>query len=78
MLQPTLFVEASAKNCITVIKPFYDVVRLLLRQRQQSVQQLQGRMSNGIGSNGSNGDREDHRDPSQNYRPRGCKKYVIL
>jgi GTPase KRas len=29
------FVEASAKNCINVEKAFYDVVRLLRRQRQQ-------------------------------------------
>lgn len=28
------FVEASAKNCINVEKAFYDVVRLLRRQRQ--------------------------------------------
>jgi GTPase KRas protein len=30
------FVEASAKNCINVEKAFYDVVRILRRQRQQS------------------------------------------
>ena len=30
------FVEASAKNCINVEKAFYDVVRQLRRQRQQS------------------------------------------
>ncbi|KAI9811558.1 MAG: Ras GTPase ras2, partial [Thelocarpon impressellum] len=29
------FVEASAKNCVNVEKAFYDVVRLLRRQRQQ-------------------------------------------
>lgn len=29
------FVEASAKNCINVEKAFYDVVRILRRQRQQ-------------------------------------------
>ena len=28
------FVEASAKNCINVEKAFYDVVRILRRQRQ--------------------------------------------
>ena len=31
------FVEASAKNCVNVEKAFYDVVRLLRRQRQQSL-----------------------------------------
>lgn len=31
------FVEASAKNCINVEKAFYDVVRLLRRQRQASL-----------------------------------------
>ncbi|KAJ2892684.1 ras-2 protein [Zalerion maritima] len=30
------FVEASAKNCINVEKAFYDVVRILRRQRQQA------------------------------------------
>src|SRR4051794_21070681 len=34
------FVEASAKNCINVEKAFYDVVRLLRRQRQQPARQL--------------------------------------
>jgi GTPase KRas protein len=28
------FVEASAKNCINVEKAFYDVVRILRRQRE--------------------------------------------
>jgi len=30
------FVEASAKNCVNVEKAFYDVVRLLRRQRMQT------------------------------------------
>ncbi|KAK6361440.1 Ras GTPase ras2 [Orbilia blumenaviensis] len=30
------FVEASAKNCVNVEKAFYDVVRLLRKQRQSS------------------------------------------
>ena len=41
------FVEASAKNYINVEKAFYDVVRLLRRQRQQSIQQLPGRTGTG-------------------------------
>ncbi len=36
------FVEASAKDCINVEQAFYDVVRFLRRQRQQSVWQLAG------------------------------------
>ena len=31
------FVEASAKNCINVEKAFYEVVRLLRKQRQETV-----------------------------------------
>lgn len=34
------FVEASAKNCINVERAFYDVVRLLRRQRQSPSKQL--------------------------------------
>ncbi|KAL1839703.1 hypothetical protein VTJ49DRAFT_1240 [Mycothermus thermophilus] len=34
------FVEASAKNYINVDKAFYDVVRLLRKQRQQAAQPL--------------------------------------
>lgn len=35
------FVEASAKNCINVERAFYDVVRLLRRQRQLPSKQLE-------------------------------------
>lgn len=35
------FVEASAKNCINVEKAFYDVVRILRRQRQAAARPLQ-------------------------------------
>jgi GTPase KRas len=65
------FVEASAKNCINVEKAFYDVVRLLRRQRQQSVRRLPSRTGTGMGSN-------DDQDPARIYRPRGGKKCVIL
>ncbi|KAF1809026.1 ras-domain-containing protein [Eremomyces bilateralis CBS 781.70] len=37
------FVEASAKNCINVEKAFYDVVRLLRKQKQQAVRSSGGR-----------------------------------
>jgi GTPase KRas protein len=36
------FVEASAKNCINVEKAFYDVVRILRRQRQQAARPAGG------------------------------------
>lgn len=38
------FVEASAKYHINVEKAFYDVVRILRRQRRQSIQQLPSRI----------------------------------
>ena len=43
------FVEASAKNCINVEKAFYDVVRILRRQRQAASRPLPagGRAANG-------------------------------
>jgi GTPase KRas len=68
------FVEASAKNCINVEKAFYDVVRLLRRQRQQSVRALPDRRGTGIG----NGDRERDRDPTRVYYPKNKKRCVIL
>jgi GTPase KRas len=43
------FVEASAKNCINVEKAFYDVVRLLRRQSQQSVRQPPSRTDTDMG-----------------------------
>jgi GTPase KRas protein len=65
------FVEASAKNCVNVEKAFYDVVRLLRRQRQQVARaQPNQRMM------GGNGERGRDQDPSRIYRPakrgRGC------
>jgi len=36
------FVEASAKNCVNVERAFYDVVRILRRQRQISAKRTQG------------------------------------
>jgi GTPase KRas len=72
------FVEASAKNCINVEKAFYDVVRLLRRQRQQSIRTLPGRTGTGLGSGGG-GERDSQRDPQRTYRKHGNgKKCVIL
>ena len=56
------FVEASAKDDINVEKAFYDVVRLLRRQRR-------------LGRTGTGNDNLDHRDP---HRSRGCWKCVTL
>jgi len=72
------FVEASAKNCINVEKAFYDVVRLLRRQRQQSIRALPGRTGTGMGGGG---ERENARDPARIYRNKernGRPRCVIL
>lgn len=66
------FVEASAKNCVNVEKAFYDVVRLLRPQRQQSVRQPPSRTGTGIRSS------ENRQDPAQTCRPRAGKKCVII
>ena len=47
------FVEASAKNCVNVERAFYDVVRQLRRQRQQSNPRAPERHRPIIGSSGS-------------------------
>lgn len=68
------FVEASAKNCVNVEKAFYDVVRLLRRQRQQSMRtQTSDRRKNAEDSNG----RSSHND-GRIYRPPKTRKCVIL
>ena len=71
------FVEASAKNCINVEKAFYDVVRILRRQRQQASrpQQMSARSSRQQG----NGDLGP--DPKRYYRERKSKsgsKCIVL
>ncbi|KAI1140310.1 ras-2 protein [Hypoxylon sp. FL0543] len=63
------FVEASAKNCINVEKAFYDVVRILRRQRQQAARPMpqtgRQRPQNGEAAHREPGDR--------NYRSRRGK-----
>lgn len=55
------FVEASAKNCINVEKAFYEVVRSLRRQRQETAQ-LPRRNTTFSGGGGSgNSDLKSHR-----------------
>ncbi|KAI9739096.1 MAG: Ras GTPase ras2 [Cirrosporium novae-zelandiae] len=70
------FVEASAKNCIHVEKAFYDVVRLLRKQRQQFSRQNE-RRGTALGS----GDSDRDRDNMRHYRDRDRKhrgKCVML
>lgn len=71
------FVEASAKNCVNVEKAFYDVVRMLRRQRQQSRSK-----SNTLGGNRLDAPAgyNDNRDPSRFYHQKQgkSKKCVIL
>lgn len=77
------FVEASAKNCVNVEKAFYDVVRLLRRQRQQSARAAPDRRGTGMGRDRDR-DRDDDkardRDGERRYRreKRGGSKCVIL
>ncbi|KAI1500813.1 ras family-domain-containing protein [Biscogniauxia marginata] len=73
------FVEASAKNCINVEKAFYDVVRILRRQREAAARPLQqsGRQR------AQNGDPHPHRDPGDGRRKNragrgGSGRCVIL
>ncbi|KAG5978825.1 Ras GTPase ras2 [Claviceps digitariae] len=66
------FVEASAKNCINVEKAFYDVVRILRRQRQHASRpsgSTSGRSRNG---NGDVGGRE--RDTLRSKRSKDSEK----
>ena len=44
------FVEASAKNCINVERAFYDVVRLLRKQRQASITRPLDKKGNTFGA----------------------------
>lgn len=57
------FVEASAKNCINVEKAFYDVVRILRRQRQQASRPAAGSGGRTRTSNGEvgGGGRDSHK-----------------
>lgn len=67
------FVEASAKNCINVERAFYDVVRLLRRQRQQSIRSAPNQRS----TRDSDRDRDAY--PTRTYRDRKSRnKCVIL
>jgi GTPase KRas protein len=60
------FVEASAKNCINVEKAFYDVVRML-RQQRQNTQNAKGR-GGGAHSSGHR-DRDAGPEYPKTFRP---------
>ena len=70
------FVEASAKNCINVEKAFYDVVRILRRQRQAASRPLPsgGRAANGE-SHGSGGNEKRRR---RGDRAGGGSRCIVL
>ncbi|KAF7552372.1 hypothetical protein G7046_g7422 [Stylonectria norvegica] len=72
------FVEASAKNCINVEKAFYDVVRILRRQRQQAARPHGGSGGRTRTGNGDAGGRD--RDPNRHRRKdeKGRSKCVVL
>ena len=69
------FVEASAKNCVNVEKAFYDVVRLLRRQRQNPLKPLESSKSNG--NHRSHTTRHEYEAP-RHHRQKRSNKCVIL
>ncbi|CCF36145.1 Ras-2 protein [Colletotrichum higginsianum] len=77
------FVEASAKNCINVEKAFYDVVRILRRQRQAASRPQPGGRSSTRPTNGDAGARYDDKEGGDRYRRKvgrreGKSKCVVL
>lgn len=77
------FVEASAKNCINVEKAFYDVVRILRRQRQAASRPQPGGRSSTRPINGDAGARYDDKEGGDRYRRKvgrreGKSKCVVL
>ncbi|KAA6406673.1 MAG: Ras-2 [Lasallia pustulata] len=75
------FVEASAKNCINVERAFYDVVRLLRKQRQEYTRlERRGTTMPGLGIAGDR-DTGGHRSLGRSGERRGGhreRKCVIL
>ncbi|CAK7208524.1 RAS2 protein [Sporothrix bragantina] len=69
------FVEASAKNCINVEKAFYDVVRILRRQRQQAARPLPPAGGNRRPAGGEGGNR---RADNERYRRNKGNRCVVL
>lgn len=67
------FVEASAKNCINVEKAFYDVVRILRRQRQAAARPMQ----NAGPARRPNGDNGGARGNGKKPRDRGGRCVIL-
>ena len=61
------FVEASAKTCINVERAFYDVVRLLRRQRLSATNKQLGQKGNAFGAVAIR-ERTHEADPTRMYR----------
>lgn len=74
------FVEASAKNCINVEKAFYEVVRSLRKQRQETQLLRTGTNHTKNGPTGMSdlGDRKRHRTPRDTNQGKNKIKCVIL
>lgn len=68
------FVEASAKNCVNVEKAFYDVVRILRRQRQQASRPTNLASGRRGTNNGDVGERDNnrYRRKDKNKGNKGC------
>lgn len=74
------FVEASAKNCINVEKAFYDVVRILRRQRQAAMRPIT-QTSTGRPLRSGNGDGGTSRESNRHRGKRGSSssgKCIVL
>ncbi|RKU46556.1 Ras GTPase ras2 [Coniochaeta pulveracea] len=73
------FVEASAKNCINVEKAFYDVVRILRRQRQAAMRPT-AQNNTGRPPRAGSGESGPPRDKGDRYRrkERGGSKCIVL
>jgi len=75
------FVEASAKNCVNVEKAFYDVVRLLRRQRMSASNKMGNQKNNAFNSANGINQRHQYDDPNRVYREpnrRRGRQCVIL
>jgi GTPase KRas protein len=71
-------VEASAKNCINVEKAFYDVVRILRRQRQQAARPPGGSSGRSRTGNGDIGGREREAPRYRRKDGEKSKKCIVL
>lgn len=68
------FVEASAKNCVNVEKAFFEVVRLLKRQRQNPTSSTDRRTANTHGSRRHH----DNHESGRSGKSRKSTRCVIL